>query len=196
RFGVSGNISSYTLGTSGPMNAFGGIAAASTAGAGGAGAMAANAPTIAKQATRRQSPPQASFAGGVSVPPRSLYPVPQRQRSHLVRNAILLLVVVLLIGSVIAYLTFFKGLLGGNTIANGIGVTKASDGEYIGISDGTFAFDTARPDGTLKSQAADKLKAGDVSGAESLWQSALAQESNDAEALIYLEDQQILASNQ
>src|SRR5947209_1824735 len=61
RFGVSGNISSYTLGTSGP------IAAASVA---GAGTTAANAPTIANQPTRRQSPRQASpaYRGGAPVP--------------------------------------------------------------------------------------------------------------------------------
>ena len=76
----------------------------------------------------------------------------------------------------------------------GIGVTKAPDGEYIGISDGTFAFDTNRPDGQFKTQAADKLKAGDASGAESLWQSGLAADTNDAEAFIYLEDQRVLAS--
>src|SRR5207244_2162195 len=61
-------------------------------------------------------------------------------------------------------------------------------------SDGTFAFDTNRPDGRFKTQAAEKLKAGDVSGAESLWQSGLQQDTNDAEALIYLEDQRVLAS--
>ncbi len=46
----------------------------------------------------------------------------------------------------------------------------------------------------FKTQAADKLKTGDVGGAESLWQSGLAADTNDAEALIYLEDQQVLAS--
>ncbi len=77
----------------------------------------------------------------------------------------------------------------------GIGVTRAPDGEFIGISDGTFAFDTNRPDGSLKNQAADKLKAHDSSGAVVLWQSALQQDTNDAEALIYLEDQRVLASH-
>src|SRR5260370_1407732 len=80
------------------------------------------------------------------------------------------------------------------TSLHGIGVTKAADGEYIGISDGTFAFDTNRPDGNLKRQAADRLKAGDISGAESLWQSGLQQDTSDAEALIYLENQRVLNS--
>jgi ABC-type branched-subunit amino acid transport system substrate-binding protein len=80
------------------------------------------------------------------------------------------------------------------SLPDGIGVTQAADGEYIGISDGTFAFDTNRPDGNLKRQAADELKTNDVSGALSLWQSGLAADTNDAEALIYLEDQQVLVS--
>ncbi|RAQ97040.1 protein kinase domain-containing protein [Thermogemmatispora tikiterensis] len=66
--------------------------------------------------------------------------------------------------------------------------------DYIGLSDGSVAFDVARPDGDLKQQAARRLQQGDISGAEALWQSALDIDSNDAEALIYLEDQRVLAS--
>ncbi len=66
--------------------------------------------------------------------------------------------------------------------------------DYIGISDGSVAFDVARPDGDLKQQAAQRLRQGDISGAVALWQSALDVDSNDAEALIYLEDQRVLAS--
>ncbi len=78
--------------------------------------------------------------------------------------------------------------------SHSISVIQAPDGELIGISDGTFAFDTARPDGGLKQQAAAKFRAGDVAGAKSLWEQALRQDTNDAEALIYLEDQRVLAS--
>ncbi|WP_069805880.1 protein kinase domain-containing protein [Thermogemmatispora onikobensis] len=66
--------------------------------------------------------------------------------------------------------------------------------DYIGLSDGSVAFDVARPDGDLKQQAARRLQQGDISGATALWQSALDIDSNDAEALIYLEDQRVLAS--
>jgi len=76
----------------------------------------------------------------------------------------------------------------------GIGDTILQDGEDIGLSDGTFAFDTNRPDGYLKLQASDKLRAKDIAGAEALWHQAIQQETNDAEALIYLEDQRVLAS--
>jgi eukaryotic-like serine/threonine-protein kinase len=81
---------------------------------------------------------------------------------------------------------------------NGIGVSKNSNGELIGLSDGRYAFDTGRSDGTLKTQAATALQQGEASSAESLWQQALnlPNESNDAETLIYLEDQQVLASHQ
>ena len=75
---------------------------------------------------------------------------------------------------------------------NDIGVIQAPDGEYIGISDGSFAFDTQRPDGNLKTQAAAYLKAKDFGSADSLWQQAITQDTNDAETLIYMEDRRIL----
>jgi ABC-type branched-subunit amino acid transport system substrate-binding protein len=124
------------------------------------------------------------------------------------RNSILFVLTIFLI-SIVAYFAFVRGPAsnlrststpGATTTAapappaTGIGVTKAPDGEYIGISDGTFAFDTNRPDGNLKRQAADKLKGNDVQGAQSLWQSGLRQDTSDAEALIYLEDQHVLNS--
>ncbi len=127
--------------------------------------------------------------------------------SHVGRNFILFVLAIFLI-TVVAYFAFVRGpasTLGpastpGATTnapppaATGIGVTKAPDGEYIGVSDGTFAFDTNRPDGRFKTQAADKLKGNDVQGAQSLWLSGLQQDTSDAEALIYLEDQRVLTS--
>jgi serine/threonine protein kinase/ABC-type branched-subunit amino acid transport system substrate-binding protein len=85
------------------------------------------------------------------------------------------------------------------SLKNGIGAYTVNDPssghkDYIGISDGSVAFDTARADGTLKQQAAQHFKAGDISGAEALWQEALTLDSNDAEVLIYQEDQRVLAS--
>ncbi len=75
-----------------------------------------------------------------------------------------------------------------------IGVEKAPDGEYIGLSDGTYVFDTNRTDGTVKQQGADKLRAGDVGTALSLWHEAVASDTNDAEALIYLENRRVISS--
>jgi len=196
RFGVSGAMSSYTLGTSGPMST----------------TNRANAPTVLSrpQPFPQQPPPP---------PPPMPTPTPQyqsgskiqpvqRRSNHLVRNAILLLLVILLIGvGLFAYIrlgqhpqvtagTPTPGAIPTAITKNGIGVTKAPDGEMIGISDGTFAFDTNRPSGNYMTQAATALKSGNAPSAESLWQEALnvTGESNNAEALIYLEDQRVLSS--
>lgn len=93
-----------------------------------------------------------------------------------------------------------KNTLADQSSSNGIGVTPKANNESIGLSDGTYAFDiggTNRVDGELKQQAADLLKKGDKAGATSLWNRAVGNAGNDtsdAEALIYLEDQQVLAS--
>jgi eukaryotic-like serine/threonine-protein kinase len=75
-------------------------------------------------------------------------------------------------------------------------LTPPSGNLRIGLSDGSYAFDTDRPDGEIKNQAAMKFRQRDIDGAKALWQQALnvANESNDAEALIYLEDQRVMAS--
>jgi len=80
--------------------------------------------------------------------------------------------------------------------SNGIGFTKAQNGEMIGISDGTVAFDTGngRKNGDLKQQAAQKLAAGDTTSAMSLYSEAVSEETSDAESLIYLENQRVAAS--
>jgi len=67
-------------------------------------------------------------------------------------------------------------------------------GEPIGISDGGFAFDTSRSDGFDKSKAAQKFMSRDIAGAKSLWQKAIQEDPSDAEALIYQENQRVLAS--
>ncbi len=76
--------------------------------------------------------------------------------------------------------------------------------ESIGISDGSFAFDTIsairsdgsaiRLDGPDKSEAAKKFVSKDFSGAEALWQKAIREDPSDAEALIYQEDRRVLNS--
>ncbi len=83
----------------------------------------------------------------------------------------------------------------GNT-PRGIGVINKPNNERIGISDGTYIFDTGtdRADASLKIQAATKFAQGDKVGATSLWNQAVRIDTNDAEALIYLEDQRILDS--
>ncbi len=220
RFGVPAGGNSYTLGTSGPIAA---------AGSGSAAAVNAthNQPTIpARQATPQRPvnmppPPPPTPVGGWQQP--SPYPAPvfsgpgaggkvQKQpKSHVGRNFLLFILVLLLIfGGVFFALPYVRNHFGSSTgstpttgtggtpsgVVNGIGVTKAPDGEYIGISDGSFAFDTGagRTDGSLKTQAAARIKANDVSGAEALLSQAIATDTSDAEAHIYLEDQKVLAS--
>ncbi len=73
-------------------------------------------------------------------------------------------------------------------------VIREPNNDLIGVSDGDYAFDTNRSGGDLKSQAAERLQKGDKPGALSLWREELAKNTNDAEALIYQEDQLVLAS--
>jgi ABC-type branched-subunit amino acid transport system substrate-binding protein len=85
------------------------------------------------------------------------------------------------------------------SLPKSIGVVKAPNGENIGINDGTFPpFDIGpgRSDNSLTQQAAQALKEGQVARAISLWRSAVEIDTNDPEALIYLEDQRVFASGQ
>ncbi len=193
RFGISGNISSYTLGTSGPM-------AAADATAYTNPAAYANQPAPVQQPRITPLPPPPAYQlRNVYAPPTS-----QRSGSNVGRNFLLFVIVIVLLGVLaFAALSFLQRQgqgQGTNTAtpaatvpSSGIGVTKAGD-EYIGISDGTFAFDTKRSDGNLKQQAAQKLKAGDSISAQSFWRDAVSQDTSDAEALIYLEDRRVLDS--
>ena len=65
----------------------------------------------------------------------------------------------------------------------------------IGVSYGAIAFDLNRPDGPLKQQAASEMAKGEISKAMKDWRQAVEQDSSDAEALIYLENQAVLAAN-
>jgi eukaryotic-like serine/threonine-protein kinase len=78
-----------------------------------------------------------------------------------------------------------------------LGEFTASNGDTIGVNDGSFApFDTLHDpqEVALKQQAAQALHAGNRARAESLWQQALNIDTSDAEALINLENQHVLES--
>ena len=84
-----------------------------------------------------------------------------------------------------------------------IGVYPDEDGENIGLSDGSYALDVEkdkqdiekyRPGSNYKIQASEALRKGDTGRATALWSQARNEDSNDAETLIYLEDQRVLAS--
>src|SRR6266568_1511047 len=140
---------------------------------------------------RPVAPPPAPYPFNVR-PPQA--PPRQQTTSHVGRNFILFVLAIFLI-TVVAYFAFVRGPAGSLGPASTPGATtSAPPPAAIGVSDGTFAFDTNRSDGRFKTQAADKLKGNDVQGAQSLWLSGLQQDTSDAEALIYLEDQRVLTS--
>ncbi len=197
RFGVTGNTSSYTLGTSGSMAAVG---AASTIPYANPN-MYASQPTQVRQPPYTPAPPPPSYQqGNIYAPP------PKRRGSNVGRNLLLFVIFVILLG-LLAFLIFGRLSIpgtGSNTSAtptvavpsNGIGVYKASNGEFIGISDGTSVFDTSlgQANSSLKQQAAQKLQSGDTAGAVSSYNNAVSKATNDAESLIYLENQRVIAS--
>ncbi|MBV9691833.1 MAG: ABC transporter substrate-binding protein [Ktedonobacteraceae bacterium] len=209
RFHTQDTTSNYTLGTSGS------IAAVGTPNPVGG---SRQTPNSVSQPSRLQAQPsytapapqptpyrqQQTYTqpGVYATPAVPQRPKPRSNNSWMLNSFLLLLVVVLIAATlfVLPSLLSRSSSSGGGSPsvplpANGIGAIQVN-GESIGISDGTVAFDTSRPDGDLKAQAAQRLAGGDKSGAVSLWHVALAQpnESNDAEALIYLEDQQVLSS--
>jgi len=75
----------------------------------------------------------------------------------------------------------------------GIGVQNYN-GDEIGVSDGSFAFDTSDPvAGSYKTKAAAAFST-NPTAASSLYRQAISSNSKDAESAIYLEDQRVLNS--
>jgi eukaryotic-like serine/threonine-protein kinase len=167
-------------------------------------------PTVTKQPAYRQQQPSASqpislaatraqyfshrlaSTAAKSSQPLSQLSLREKWRRKRMYNALLIALAILLIVGGFSWLLFSRQATSTLTPASDIGVILAPDGEHIGISDGIFAFDTQRPDGNLKTQAAAYLKANDFGSADSLWQQAVTQDTNDAETLIYMEDRHIL----
>ena len=65
---------------------------------------------------------------------------------------------------------------------------------YIGLSDGNYAFDNNGPDGSYKEQAVQELNNGNIDAAISDWQQAISVTSDDAEAMIYIENAKVAKS--
>ncbi|MBV9706312.1 MAG: hypothetical protein JO125_02755 [Chloroflexi bacterium] len=83
-------------------------------------------------------------------------------------------------------------------LPNGLGVVVAPNGENVGVNDGQYPpFDIGpqRPDSNLKQQAAQALRDGDPERAKALWSQGLEKDTNDAEALIYIQNQNVIADN-
>jgi ABC-type branched-subunit amino acid transport system substrate-binding protein len=80
-------------------------------------------------------------------------------------------------------------------LPNGLGEAITPAGQSVGVNDGSFApFDIGRSTLKEKQEAAKDLAGGNTQGAIASWHQALFSESNDAETLIYLEDQRVIAS--
>lgn len=76
---------------------------------------------------------------------------------------------------------------------DGIGVNLVG-GEYIGISDGKYALDINRNAGPFMLEASESLRNEHLGNALAEWSSAYEKETNDAEPLIYEEDQRVIIS--
>jgi len=66
----------------------------------------------------------------------------------------------------------------------------------VGLSVGHTAFDLRSSDSQDKQQAIAEMDAGHINAAIQDWQHALNTVTNDAEAMIYIEDAQVAASGQ
>ncbi|GAC1692506.1 MAG: hypothetical protein PVS3B3_15750 [Ktedonobacteraceae bacterium] len=205
-FNTAGDTSSYVLGTSGPIST---------------PPPTMPRPQPAQQAPRPGSQPaiqpRQQAPRPIIVPPQQqagMYAnqsAPQRKNNNtLIRNLGLLLLVLALI--VVAFSVLPNFLKRGNTTgssgsssstptpgatftipASGIGVQNYN-GDMIGISDGSFAFDTSDPiAGGYKIRAAAAFTT-DSTTAASLYRQAISTNSRDAESAIYLENQRVLNS--
>jgi Serine/threonine protein kinase len=124
-------------------------------------------------------------------------PTPRKRRNRLfpiLLVVLILLVIVIAFPLVITHMEGTKATTPGVT-ATGIGVTMVNS-EPIGISDGTIAFDTSLVDGNDKIQAAQDLKSDptNFNPAIASLTSALSKNVNDAEALIYRENIDVMRS--
>ncbi len=207
-FGISGAIDSYTLGPSAATGAVPAITMSPT-----------SSQTI-QQTNYGQPLPVAQPVGHPTLTP--VQPLPalnsgpsslpgtpavlstgntlqQKPRRPIYILLAVLLALLLVGSSIFAAVTYLRHTPPVASVApkavSAIGVTRIGN-EAIGISDGTFAFDTTLSDGALKTQAAQLLtqKNSDPNAVISLLNQAVALNTNDAEALIYLEDLRVVNS--
>jgi ABC-type branched-subunit amino acid transport system substrate-binding protein len=89
-------------------------------------------------------------------------------------------------------LTLLLVLLAVGASSLGLLLRPSTSSNVTVLSTGTRVFDSDRQNAGLKRQAAQALAKGDVMDAEKLWKQAVLVDSGDAEARIYLEDQQVL----
>jgi serine/threonine protein kinase/ABC-type branched-subunit amino acid transport system substrate-binding protein len=212
RYGMpAGSINSYVLGTSGSMST---LASSPTSSSVAnmptvanmnqvAGLAAATPPHLPLSSPNQGLTPQSPYLPGGYMPPPS--PPPPQKRRGLLVFALLALLLLLLVGTLGSFYVIRPLLASNNatstpgasatssTTKNGIGVTKVGN-EIIGISDGSFVFDTGRGNSGLKTRASEHFRNGDISSAIALWNQAAGEVTNDPEPLIYLENQRVTTS--
>ena len=214
RFNSTADTSSYMLNTSRPLAAVPPVQPASPAGQRSQGYGQGNQPRPQPIPAQNNRPRPASQqqAGMFASQP---YPQsqPRKQNSgngYLMWSFGLLVLVLLVIGALIFAVPYFSNRnsaqSGSSTGQSRSSVGSASsdpistntvNGELLGLSYGKAVFDTSRPNCKscdFKQQASQSLVQGNVGQAQSLWREAINQDSSDAEAQIYLEDQNVLAS--
>nr|BBH89298.1 hypothetical protein KTC_40490 [Thermosporothrix sp. COM3] len=127
------------------------------------------------------------------LPPIGALPTKKRR----VNTGLLLLIGLLLLAllgvsifGVFSFISPDSGQKPETAESHGIG-SEMINGEKIGLSDGSVAFDVKRSGGVVKEQGAERFQKGDVSAAISLWKQASSQDTSDAETLIYLENQRV-----
>jgi eukaryotic-like serine/threonine-protein kinase len=139
------------------------------------------------------TPMLGTFKGSLIEKPLKLY----RRKWFVLATFSIILVVILLATFILRYPGMPTSSFTVLPLPNGLGEVRTSSGQNIGINDGSFApFDTGLnpQEITFKQQAMTQLKNGNSLAAIALWKQALSVTSNDAETLIYLEDQLLLAS--
>jgi len=92
--------------------------------------------------------------------------------------------------------TLLLVLLAAGASSLGVLLRPSTSRNMAALSTGSIVFDGGRQDAKLKLQAAQALAKGNVAEAENLWKQAVLVDSGDAEAWIYLEDQQVLDTHQ
>lgn len=118
-------------------------------------------------------------------------PIVDRNRSCLFLTVVAALIFVLLGVAAIVYLpnnALLNVFSAQPSVPGKLGIIKQDGKDALGISEGSYAFDTNRSGGDLKRQGAEKFKSGDTVAAEALWHQAIQKDTNDAETYIYLEN--------
>ncbi|MDQ2888287.1 MAG: ABC transporter substrate-binding protein [Chloroflexota bacterium] len=215
-FGFSGDTSTYTLGASGPIvaprqqpNPRTPLPSNAPVSINRARPAQPVAPVGGQRQMGTQTPYPPPQAGAFGRPPAQRK---QRGNNYVIFSFVLLLLVVAVIAAAFFILPNLNkggtgaGGTGGATATSstpiptlavsndGTGTTNVN-GEQIGISSGATSFDASHSDdGSLMSQAATAFAAGNVGSAQSLWQAASNKATDDAEPLIYLENQRVKTS--